>query len=100
MAEEYGLLKQSTNELIQDYNAFLHDLLDPDSSQGIVQQDTVLSEYYALRDFESIKKRHDASILSVALLSLTKSGKSTFINALLGMDCMPMGTGRGTSCNW
>ena len=85
------MLKQATTALITDYEAFLCDLLGPESSQGSPQE-SVLTEYYALRDFGAIKARHDSGVLSVALLSLTKSGKSTFLNALLGRDCMPMGT--------
>ncbi|GIL70787.1 hypothetical protein Vretimale_3881 [Volvox reticuliferus] len=40
--------------------------------------------------YYELKRRHDENALSVAVLALTKSGKSTLLNALLGMEVLPM----------
>ncbi|GAX72603.1 hypothetical protein CEUSTIGMA_g59.t1 [Chlamydomonas eustigma] len=40
--------------------------------------------------YRSLKKRYDDECLSLAVLALTKSGKSTLINALVGHELMPV----------
>ncbi|GIL46881.1 hypothetical protein Vafri_3748 [Volvox africanus] len=40
--------------------------------------------------YYELKQRHEENALSVAVLALTKSGKSTLLNALLGMEVLPM----------
>ena len=91
MSQGYADLKLASNEFIKDYQGFLCDaFLGPECVAGA--RKTAIHEHRALCDLDVIKSKHRNEALSVALLSLTKSGKSTFLNALLGRDCMPMGT--------
>jgi len=85
------MLRQRSDALLENYGQLMAELVQasPDSpGQHIIDRslNRFLDSYY------HIKGRHEAHALSVGLLALTKSGKSTFLNVLLGDEVMPSGT--------
>jgi len=79
----YYHLKDQVSELLRGYVSFLNGfnpsfVLDSSQSFGNI-----------LPSLHKLQHDHEDSVLSIAVLALTKSGKSTFINALIGQECMP-----------
>eukprot|EP00191_Tetraselmis_sp_GSL018_P003015 CAMPEP_0177597860 /NCGR_PEP_ID=MMETSP0419_2-20121207/11969_1 /TAXON_ID=582737 /ORGANISM="Tetraselmis sp., Strain GSL018" /LENGTH=425 /DNA_ID=CAMNT_0019090123 /DNA_START=455 /DNA_END=1728 /DNA_ORIENTATION=+ len=93
MAEEYEMLRKRTETLIHDYGDVVCELVRAPAEKEKTEHESpdrflnnLLDSYYRLKNY------HEEQALNVAVLALTKSGKSTFLNAILGRDCMPTGT--------
>ncbi|KAG1654245.1 hypothetical protein FOA52_005800 [Chlamydomonas sp. UWO 241] len=97
MAEEYRALRSGVNELLGELGCLLGELvdrgaLDEEGEPEVLAQgdilDSSLNAFF--NTFGALKRRHDDASLSVAVLALTKAGKSTLINALVGREIMPV----------
>lgn len=90
-AEEYAALKGDLEGVLVNVGKFLGELVeapggeDNDSHLVIDQQ---IQHFFG--GYYKLKKRHEEDALSVAVLALTKSGKSTLLNALISSECLPV----------
>ncbi|CAL8468472.1 g8012 [Coccomyxa elongata] len=85
---KYAELKGDVTSLLEDTGRFLGRLVEAPKTDGGHQLllDTKLSDFFAR--YTELKRRKEGG-LSCAVLALTKSGKSTLLNALLGAVILP-----------
>eukprot|EP00775_Hariotina_reticulata_P005529 gene5529-5763_t len=87
--QQYRALKAEVQVLLNDVGASLVDLLDNAADEEAHRNiDQSIHGYF--QSYYDLRTRHDQDGLQVAVLALTKSGKSTLINALLGDELMPV----------
>ncbi|KAL3150332.1 hypothetical protein ABBQ32_000177 [Trebouxia sp. C0010 RCD-2024] len=92
-AAKYAELRAETSSAFDHLGLFLADLCEgseahqDSSSQQGPSLDTSLGSFY--ETFTALQARHADQNLTVAVLALTKSGKSTLLNALIGASCLP-----------
>lgn len=85
-------LRVATDALLAEVGGLLADLLeapqteDDEGARHVI--DTQLQRFW--QSYYDLKRRHEENTLSVAMLALTKSGKSTLLNALMGREVLPM----------
>ncbi|KXZ53106.1 hypothetical protein GPECTOR_8g96 [Gonium pectorale] len=89
--------RKSIDDLLHGVGDLLADLTDsghavsedPDDNEEARRLiDVELQRFW--KSYYELKRRHDENTLSVAVLALTKSGKSTLLNALMGTEVLPM----------
>ncbi|GLI58627.1 hypothetical protein VaNZ11_000362 [Volvox africanus] len=90
--------RKSVDSLLAEIGGLLADLTsqecptealeDDDNVKARRVIDVELQRFW--QSYYELKQRHEENALSVAVLALTKSGKSTLLNALLGMEVLPM----------
>lgn len=90
-AVRYMDLRTETLSIFEKVGSFLADLCDGSGThQGAAETsslDSNLGSFY--ETFSRLQARHGDQTLTVAVLALTKSGKSTLLNALIGANCLP-----------
>ncbi|GLC43094.1 hypothetical protein PLESTB_000863800 [Pleodorina starrii] len=90
--------RRSIDALLGDVGGLLADLTSQEHSTGASDDeeneearrviDVELQRFW--QGYYELKRRHEENALSVAVLALTKSGKSTLLNALMGLEVLPM----------
>ncbi|DBA78877.1 hypothetical protein WJX77_008617 [Trebouxia sp. C0004] len=90
-AVRYMDLRTETLSIFEKVGAFLADLCDGSGTHQDAAEasslDSNLGSFY--ETFSRLQARHGDQTLTVAVLALTKSGKSTLLNALIGANCLP-----------
>jgi len=83
----YVYLKDRVSDLLSEYVTFClgFDISGDEMESACIQN----LRNVLLPSLCKLQEDHNDSVLSIAVLALTKSGKSTFINALIGEECMP-----------
>ncbi|DBA79310.1 TPA: hypothetical protein ACH3X2_007789 [Trebouxia sp. C0005] len=90
-AARYMDLRTETTSLFEKVGEFLADLCDGSGAHQDAAEasrlDSSLGSFH--ESFSRLQARYGDESLTVAVLALTKSGKSTLLNALIGANCLP-----------
>eukprot|EP00884_Botryococcus_braunii_P002284 jgi/Botrbrau1/12056/Bobra.0295s0011.1 len=93
-------LHQKVNDSLQDYGSVLGDLVEApfrlplgeNEAEAVhvaqLRQDEHLDEWY--RVYYRLRQRSTETSFNVAVMALTKSGKSTLLNAFIGRSLLPV----------
>ncbi|GFR43890.1 hypothetical protein Agub_g5019, partial [Astrephomene gubernaculifera] len=91
-------IRRTIDGLLADVGSLLADLTSQEHPTGSAEDeeneearrpiDVALHSFWD--SYYDLKRRHEENALSVAVLALTKSGKSTLLNALMGAEVLPM----------
>eukprot|EP00879_Flechtneria_rotunda_P004959 GHRR01005234.1.p1 GENE.GHRR01005234.1~~GHRR01005234.1.p1 ORF type:complete len:470 (+),score=121.45 GHRR01005234.1:171-1580(+) len=91
VVNEYKQLKAQSSELLTEVGESLISLVEapaPDQEEAHAAIDQQIQSFF--QAYYELRKRHEQEHLSVAVLALTKSGKSTLINSFLGDELLPV----------